>query len=119
MTSRSTSSRERMAGMQAGPPGGGANIFREIIGRKFRAFTEDDGALEDVAQFTDVAGPSVGSEHAPGGVREFPADTMMNRGERGQQVIREREKIGAALAERWDGDLQDIKTEEKIFAELA
>ena len=114
---------DQFQGTQAGEHGSaassGAEIFWKIIRSKFGAFAEDDGALEGVAEFADVAGPFVNGKHATRSIRERPVGAIVNRTERNEEMIGEGKNVQAAFAERGNAERQNVEAEKKIFAELA
>src|SRR5205807_6042009 len=83
------------------------------------AAAEDHGALERVAQLADVARPAVLAEdlhrlgrHAGELLPALAAEAI-------DEVLHEERNVVAPLLERRERDLEDVETEEEVFAEAA
>ena len=69
---------------------------------------ENHRALESIAEFTDIAGPGVGREHAARRVAQLHRRAGMDEANHHKKMIGERQNIGAALAERWNLESEDV-----------
>jgi hypothetical protein len=80
---------------------------------------KNDGTLEFVGEFADVAGPWVGHESfASGGADGFPGDAM-TFGELLKEHLGESHDVVAPVAERRDIDAEEVEPMIEIFAEFA
>src|SRR6185312_5327627 len=83
------------------------------------AFAHDDGAVDHIAELTDVAGPGVAQELFAGVGREGQAGPTMLALEVVGEVQHEKLDVGAAVAERRNIELEYGESVIKIFAEPA
>jgi hypothetical protein len=105
---------QRVAGRIAGQDGlERFERFRQLEGAPAR----DDRALQDVLQFPNVAGPRVSlelPEHLPRNVHDALA---VARGQPLHEVPRQDRDIAPTMAERRNGDREDVQPEIPITAE--
>src|SRR5438552_2966636 len=106
----------------------GAHIFRKILGieevtpgsRCAAAGTrENHRTLESVAEFANVAGPGVSRQHTARRIAQLRTGAGMDGANRHEKMIGERQDIGAALAQRWNRESENVEPEIKILAEAA
>src|SRR5262249_12907147 len=79
---------------------------------------EDGGSLHGIAELTEVAGPGVAGEGLLRLGREALDLLAHLPGEEGEEVLRQDELIGP-LAERGQGQLDDVQAEQQVLAKLA
>src|SRR5712664_1020209 len=122
-----------LEGTQADDRAGGArrgssHIFRKIFGLEevvprsccaAAGTRENQRALESVAEFADIAGPSIGREHAAHRITQLCIGAGMDGANGHEKMIGKRQYIGAAFAEWRNHESENVEPEIKIFAEAA
>ena len=79
---------------------------------------EDDGALDDVFQFADVAAPMV-AEHGPHGAVGDAVDFLAHVARVfGEEVMHQKRDVLLALAQGGKLKFDDVEPKEEVFAEL-
>src|SRR3989441_6659643 len=92
---------------------------RECLRLQHLGGGEDDRALDGIAQFADVPRPGIGEKCPFRLRRELLRRAARRAGEEAEKAPRQREDLLAPLAQRRDGDLDDVEAEEKVLAEVA
>ena len=90
----------------------GQQIDVNLLGR-----TKNDGTLDHVLQFTDVAGPRIRLNRIESGFCESSRRTPIVGGIAQQKTFREQSEIFRPLAQRRHDDRDDIQAIQQIFAE--
>ncbi len=80
---------------------------------------EYEGVLDDVGEFTDVAGPGVGAEAGAAFGGERGNLETVARGDPRDEGGGEGDDVVAALAERRNADAEEVETMEEVVAEFA
>src|ERR1017187_1690002 len=107
----------------AGGAGGGGGGFGALQfadgGVESGAGGDDDGALDEVLQLADVAGPVVALERVHGGGGDGGDFAVHAAGILLHEVAHQQRDVFAALAQRRDRDGKDVEAVIKVGAELA
>src|SRR5690242_9409134 len=82
------------------------------------AFGKNDGALDDVFEFTNIAGPVVIFQSLQDGSGEAARFFVKGFGGALEEVMREERNVVATFAERREVEFDDVEAIVKIFAEL-
>ena len=98
---------------------GGIDGSLEIVEMERSAFFEDDGALEFVGEFADVAWPEVGEEARAAGGGKFLGGEAMAAAELIEEHFSEADDVFTAVTEGRDGDAVEIEPVHEVFAEEA
>src|SRR5258708_34362158 len=103
---------------------GGAYTFQKILGleeiavasrRTVARTRENHRALERIAEFTDISGPRVGREHAARRIAQLRVWAVVDGANSREQMIGERQGIGAALTKRRNRATEKLEQEIKIY----
>src|SRR5580765_1950718 len=101
----------------------GTNILAEsggqVLGLDQAAFTNDDGALQSIAQLTDVAGPGIALEkvqHRLADIRHLAFVFLVHLREQGPYQFAD---IVLVIAQRRHMNIEDIETVIKILAQFS
>src|SRR5437762_222353 len=106
--------RERLNVQQGGLQDRG----RQVLGGEEGSLSEDDGALDRVAELTDVPRPRIVEQDLLGLRRERDHVTRVLRAELLDERPGQRQDVFGALAERWKRDRKDVEAVEEVFTEL-
>lgn len=95
----------------------GSEGLGEVAGGDARSVGEDDGALDDVFEFSDVSGPVVFGEESEGGVVEAFEGFGEAVGVSCEEVSGEVEEVGASFAEGRHAEFDDVEAVVEVLAE--
>src|ERR1700747_2626694 len=107
------------ADKKRGAPCRSAYVVRKIFQLQLVAPGKNHGALDRVAQFTQISGPGVSGEDAPRGFGKMHRKAIVNGRQRGGKVLGGGNDVGTALAQWRNNDGQYAQAEIKIFAKTA
>src|ERR1043165_41874 len=82
------------------------------------ARADDDGALDDVAQLSDIAGPVVRAQGFERGLRKEAGRALVSLTQLRDEVLRKERQIAFTLAQGRHLNRDDVEAIEQVFAEL-
>src|SRR5271165_4973635 len=89
---------------------------RQVVGLDFGLRAHDYQALDQIAEFADVAGPGVTQEDVHGGVAEFAYFFAVGYAEFVEEMVGKRGDVAQAFAERWDEEGNYVQSIKQILA---
>ncbi len=105
-------------GIGAGGGADGVANFGGEMGDINRAITaEEEGSLDGIAEFADVAGPIIALERVFGSECQLFCRFSIGGGDIVDELVGERQDFVAAAAQRLDAEADDVEAEVEILAE--
>ncbi len=109
----------KRSGRSANGQGLWAKGWGKVGGGEAVAGGEDHHALDDAAEFADVAGPGVGLEKGEGVGRDGTDGALVKVGKFFEEVGGKKGDVAVAVFEGGEGDVDDVDAEVEVFAEFA